>query len=138
MTDKYQTQWAGQFYSAAELVRRGYLVSFTLGNAPGTDLHVTSPKGVSFRVECKSMRTRTTWLFKVKPDDEDRYFVFCFIPSAESIYPSFYVLTNQQALDTIESKKLRVRSQRGATSDWSDASFGDIKKFEGLWNSLPG
>ena len=37
---RYCVQWAAQFFVAAELTRRGYIVSFTLGNAPETDLHV--------------------------------------------------------------------------------------------------
>lgn len=48
---RYQTQWAGQFYVAAELTRRGYIVSFTLGNAPTTDLLARVPEGEAFSVE---------------------------------------------------------------------------------------
>lgn len=31
---RYRTQWLTQLYTAAELTRRGYLLSLTLGNAP--------------------------------------------------------------------------------------------------------
>jgi len=42
-TRKYLPQWACQFYAAAELTRRGYLVSLTFGNAPVADLLVVNP-----------------------------------------------------------------------------------------------
>ncbi|MCY2927433.1 MAG: hypothetical protein NT031_18755 [Planctomycetota bacterium] len=34
-TSGYSTQWAGQFYVAAELTRRGYTVAFPLGRGSG-------------------------------------------------------------------------------------------------------
>jgi len=50
-TTRYKTQWAAQFFAAAELTRRGYLVSLTFGNAPASGLHVQSPIGTQFTVE---------------------------------------------------------------------------------------
>ena len=58
LSKRYQTQWAGQFYVAAELTRRGYLVSLTLGNAPVVDLLVVSPDGEHFGVDVKGQSTR--------------------------------------------------------------------------------
>jgi len=54
---KYFTQWASQFYVAAELVRRGYLVSLSFGNAPVVDLLVQSPKGILFTIDVKGQTT---------------------------------------------------------------------------------
>jgi hypothetical protein len=49
----HQTQWAAQFAVASELCKRGYEVSFTMGNTtPIADLMVVSPIGgeiVDFR-----------------------------------------------------------------------------------------
>jgi hypothetical protein len=42
----HQTQWAAQFAVASELCKRGYEVSFTMGNTtPIADLMVVSPVG---------------------------------------------------------------------------------------------
>jgi len=49
--DRYRTQWATQFFPAAELTRRNCRVSPTLGNALDMDLIVVSPKGVHFSVD---------------------------------------------------------------------------------------
>jgi len=40
---RHFSQWSSTFYAAAELTRRGYLVSMALGMAPKTDLLVESP-----------------------------------------------------------------------------------------------
>ena len=54
---RYRTQWATQFYVAAELTRRGYLVSLTFGNAAVSDLLVSSPSGNNFTVDTKGQST---------------------------------------------------------------------------------
>jgi hypothetical protein len=44
-----RTQWAAQFLAASELVRRYYVVSFTMGNnTPDADLMVGTQTGGSF------------------------------------------------------------------------------------------
>jgi hypothetical protein len=47
-------QWAAQFFVAAELTRKGYIISFTLGNTSETDLHVSNiDLSTQFRVDVK-------------------------------------------------------------------------------------
>jgi hypothetical protein len=59
MRRSYQTQWAGQFGVAHELVRRGYLVTFTTGNARDDDLLCLSQSGDAFSVQVKSLSSKT-------------------------------------------------------------------------------
>jgi hypothetical protein len=97
MTDKpkthtaYHTQWAGQFYVAAELTRRGYYVTFTLGNAPRTDLLAASPKGRTFRVEVKTQATKNFWLIRRHPVEPDHFYILVFLPKQGC--PEFFILT---------------------------------------------
>lgn len=58
---RYKTQWSTQFFVAAELTRRGYLVSLTFGNAAITDLLVQSPRGVNFTIDVKGQSNRSFW-----------------------------------------------------------------------------
>ena len=60
----HQTQWAAQFAVASELCKRGYEVSFTMGNAaPVADLMVVSPvQREMFLVDVKG-------LYRVQPLD---------------------------------------------------------------------
>ena len=65
---KYQTQWASQFFAAAELIRRGDQVALTLGNAPVTDLLVVSPEGIHTRNTSKHLGVDV----EIKPEHLDR------------------------------------------------------------------
>jgi len=55
------TQWAGQFETALELTRRGFLVSLTLGNTPDTDLFCGRVEGGAFRIAGTSFPTRMVY-----------------------------------------------------------------------------
>lgn len=79
---KYQSQWAAQFYAAAELTRRGYLISLTLGNAPRSDLLAVSPKGTQFKVQVKGQAVQSSWL--VQNVDKREEFVLDICLSSET------------------------------------------------------
>jgi len=61
---KHQTQWSGQFGVAHELTRRGYLVTFTMGNAPIADILCKSPQGHTFAAQVKSLKTKNYFLYQ--------------------------------------------------------------------------
>ena len=107
---KYQTQWASQFYVAAELSRRGYLVSLTLGNAPVADLLVVSPKQHSFMVDVKGQSTRNFWLIQRREPNEDLYFVLVYLPK-DNEPPRFFVLSSTELMKRREEYLLkRIRT----------------------------
>lgn len=62
----HQTQWAAQFAVASELCKRGYEVSFTMGDTtPVADLMVVSPKtGGMFLVDVKGLYSMNPWQVK--------------------------------------------------------------------------
>src|SRR5258706_15584747 len=72
-TEKIQrSQWTAQFVAAAELVRNGYVVSFTMGNrTPLADLMVGRQDVTSlFWVDVKGLGSNNSWLVKrqgIKP-----------------------------------------------------------------------
>src|SRR5947208_726636 len=92
------TQWAGQFGVAHELCRRGYLVTFTMGNAPEVDLLCRSPKGKDFAVQVKSLSSKTSFIFgRGVVDDKrdecnDLYFVFVLLPQDHLERAEYYVV----------------------------------------------
>jgi len=136
MTGKrYFTQWAAQFFIAAELTRRGYLIALTLGNAPRTDIIVTSPSGHSFRVECKGMRSKGAWLFKAKKGIK-LWFVFCYIP--KSGYPDYYILSNEEASEKLEDYK-RHHPNQASLDKWPGCNWKDIanEDYKEKWDKLP-
>lgn len=125
--NRHHTQWAGQFGVAHELVRRGYLVAFTLGNALGTDLLCQSPEEKSFSLEVKTLSSRTYYLCQdhLQEPNESRHFVFVFLPSSTEKRPEYYVFNNQQFLEVVEEQKeLTKASEAKRGKPYADFSFG--------------
>lgn len=135
---RFQTQWIGQFGVAAELIRRGYVVTFTLGNIPQTDLVVTTPTGKGFTLEIKSQSTKNFWRFREPKVSKDSFYIFVFIPS-ETFEPlKYYIMTSQEVYaeyhkykkDTLERNPNVMDSQWGI--NWTT-----VFPHEGKWDKLP-
>ncbi len=74
---RQRTQWTAQFLAASELVRNGYVVSFTMGNhTPTADLMVGTPNTKSlFWVDVKGLSSNNAWLIKRKPTLPNLFYV---------------------------------------------------------------
>jgi len=144
-----QTQWAGQFGVGHELVRRGYMVAFTLGNAPGVDLMCQSPSKVLFIVEVKSARTKAPFLYQKvlrEKSDGNRFFVFVFLPQDPKERPEYYVLTNKEFQETaaqqeaLDAEAVKKRGKPYAES-WKTPGISykvlAAHNFRDAWPSLP-
>jgi hypothetical protein len=135
---RYFSQWSSTFYVAAELVRRGYLVSFTLGMAPSTDLLVISPSGKPFKVEVKSLRKHNYWLIgEVSPQD-DLFYALVFVPEDISHPPKFCILTSYEVKEEVENfqKNLLAKGRKITKLDYC-LPFNDAFKYENAWSKLP-
>ncbi|MHC4716931.1 MAG: hypothetical protein ACYS5V_08180 [Planctomycetota bacterium] len=132
----YQTQWASQFFVAAELCRRGYMVALTLGNAPRTDLMATSPSGRCFRVEVKGQATKSFWLIRRHPVDEDHFYVLVFIPKAGP--PDFFVLTCEELQALREEYAVRKRSEGAYRDELGGFNWTTPREHRDRWDKLPG
>jgi hypothetical protein len=141
---RHYTQWAGQFYVAAELSRRGYIVSFTFGNAPMTDLHATSPSKESFRIECKTLSSiRSSWMVgnpDTLPAAKDLFFVLVYVPLDDHEAQRYYILPSGRMKAIIGTIK-RNDIERGVPSAETYKSYGpkisEIKKYENAWDLFP-
>jgi len=136
-TKKYQTQWAAQFYAAAELTRRGYLVSLTLGNAPVADLLVISPDGRNFMVDVKGQATGNFWIIKRRPPQDNLFYILVYLPR-DGGYLKFFILSYSELMKEREEYRKRIKSKGGKYRD----SLGGINwstalKYEDRWDKLP-
>ncbi len=147
---KYQTQWAGQYGVAHELTRRGYLVSFTIGNAPKTDLICTSPSGKDFSVQVKSLKSKNYFLYQesLLSVESDLYYVFVLVPEIQNNKPilsvEYYIMNNIQFRQTVEFEKLRLKKKEERLgkpyAKFSPGIIYDTIKnsgFRDAWNNLP-
>lgn len=135
---RYRTQWAAQFYAAAELTRRGYLAALTLGNAPVTDLLVQSPARAAFRVDVKGLSSKNFWLIRERPAEEDLYFVLVYMPPAHAEPPQLFVLSSAQLMAEVRTLRERtVASGRQWNESGSGINWGTGLQFRDCWQCLP-
>jgi hypothetical protein len=145
--EKYHTQWAAQFYVAAELTRRGYLVSFTMGNAKRTDLHVENSKGESFSVQVKGAKTQKGWyVSEPKSPHGNLYYVLVYVPDEDSgsrPSPRFFVLTEAETKSVVERdvprymEKHRVSREEAEKKVQTGVAWKDANRHPERWDKLP-
>jgi hypothetical protein len=143
---RHQTQWSGQFGVAHEMTRRGYLVAFTMGNAPTVDLLCISPKKQEFSVQVKSLRSKTFFLYQksLRTPKPNLYFVFVLIPETPSQPSEYFVLNNAQfqRIDKEEDarfKKIETERGRPYAKFSPGISYGTLNRdeFRNAWHNLP-
>ena len=135
-----RTQWATQFLAAAELVRRDYTVSFTLGyNTPVADLMVGTPSGDQFWVDVKGLASRTDWLLKPKVQRKNLFYVLVYLspiaePGKARQPDQFFVLTQAEANDL----ERRYRSNRPKNKTTMPGFlFSSAEAHRDRWDKLP-
>jgi len=128
------TQWAAQFAIASELCKRGYEVSFTMGNTtPIADLMVISPKGKMFLIDVKGLYRKNPWLVKRKPVNADLFYALALVPPDAP--NQFFVLGQKDvsALIRFELKRLKRPDSYPVTGfTWKQAL-----KHKDNWPILP-
>lgn len=135
---RYRTQWAAQFYAAAELTRRGYLVSFTLGNAPVVDLLVVSPKNEHFMIDVKGLSSKNFWLVKEHEPQDDLFYILVYLPS-DSQPPNFYIISSKEMAKEINAlKQQTIDAGKDWTGSGAGINWGTAVPFKDRWNLLPG
>jgi tetratricopeptide (TPR) repeat protein len=134
---RYQTQWAAQFYVAAELTRRGYLVSLTLGNAPGADLLVVSPMGKHFEVDVKGLSSRTFWLIQRREPSDELFFVLVYLPKNHQP-PQFYIVSSEELMGKRDEYRQHIETTGGSyREDLGGINWGTALDYQDRWDTLP-
>lgn len=131
----HQTQWAAQFAVAGELCKRGYEISFTMGNCtPLADLMAVSPKRKQmFLVDVKGLYRRNPWLLKRKPTRSDLYYVLAHVPT--NAPNQFFVLTQAQANQFVLDELNRLGRKVGYPVE--GFTWNLALPFEDAWDILP-
>lgn len=134
------TQWSAQFLVASELVRRGYLVSFTMGNStPDADLVVGKPRQQPFWIDVKGQSSRSAWLIKPKQSAPSLYYVLVYLSPLASgdgtrEPDEFFVLSQG---DTAELAAQYLLSHPRDQNKLPGFGFKDPHKFRNAWDKLP-
>lgn len=135
-----RTQWATQFLAAAELVRRNYTVSFTMGNnTPTADLMVGTPTGRQFWIDVKGLSVKTDWLFRPKAIHRNLFYILVHLsqlaaPGKRREPDSFFILTQSEA-NALESAYRAARPANKTTMP--GFKFVEAEPHRDRWDKLP-
>jgi hypothetical protein len=120
----HHTQWAAQFAVASELCKRGYEVSFTMGNTtPRADLMVVSPSGKMFLIDVKGVKTKTCWLLRKKALCDNLFYAFAYVPECEP--NKFFIMAQLGVNDVVHDGPM------------PDVRWNDLRLNENAWHLLP-
>lgn len=134
---KQQLGMAGEFSVCAELLKRGYNASITMGNAKAVDVYVFTENGVR-RIEVKTTRSNkfVTGFFQKYFDPSQyhpNYWVLVHIDSQNN--SRFFILTHQEMGD--------VQMQRNGKNTWEPNPGGvdnvllkHVIEFENQWDKI--
>lgn len=123
---------SGEFFVAAELAKRNFQVSLTLGNAKGIDLYATNQITEDiFEIEVKTLRkkpncfTLNTQRLKAK-----KVFIFVYL-NGKDISPDYYIVTGEEILK--DKKKFYGAS---LNTSRETVNHGPLKDYKNCWDIL--
>ncbi len=114
--DGQKTGLAGEFFVAAELLKRGLQTSLTLGNAKSIDLFAVNDKGTQFTIQVKALRSLNYFLIDLERVQDACYYVFVVL-NKPTVPPDYYIVPGCD-----------LRSDPHKFGKW----FADYKKMPGI------
>lgn len=101
--DNQKSGLAGELFVAAELLKRDYQVSLTLGNAKSIDLFAYSePDDKTYEIQVKTLRTSNCYLLQLKDIIPDHVYVFVLLHKVGQPV-EYFILTGQEIIDHQET-----------------------------------
>jgi len=89
--DGQKSGLAGEFFVAAELLKRGLQASLTLGNAKSIDLFAINEKGTRFTIQVKALRSVNYFLIDLEGVQDACCYVFVVLNKPD-IPPDYYIV----------------------------------------------
>ena len=121
---------AGEFFVAAELLKRGIQTSVTFGNAKAIDLFARNTKtGRTFTVQVKTLRSKNSYPYPISPDRVKAEHVYVFVLLNKPDQPVQYFVVLGRIL-TDEPKRF---GRSFTDPKFSGIRPHDLQDFEGNW-----
>lgn len=131
--DRHRTQWAAQFAVASELCKLDYQVALTLGNHPGVDLMVISPKGRMFKVEVKGLYKPDYWQLRKRESEEGLFYIFAYVPDRKP--NQFFIIKQAIVNQLLDEHRAKL------PPDYPNYRWGllwtVVRDYCDKWNVLP-
>jgi hypothetical protein len=128
--DGQKTGLAGEFFVAAELLKRDLQVSITFGNAKQIDLFARHPEGKqTFTVQVKALRSKNFFPIGSKDINADHIYVFVILNKPGKPV-EYFIVRGQQLLD--EREGYRYLSD----PKFPGISPGELTQFVDAWSTF--
>jgi len=138
---RHHTGWAGALAVAAELSRRGYDASVTLGNTPALDLLCVSPSGTQFKVQVKSL-TAGNWVLIRKNTFErcpeaNLFFAVVLVPEEHERPFEYHIVTHTEACALYRTQRKARLDGQEYKPGMDGLAWGQVKPHKDRWDKLP-
>jgi len=135
------TSSAAVLATGAELSRRGYDVTFTLGNTRRVDMLCSVPDGQTFKIQVKGISTTNAFYidksFFEGDTQQDLFLVVVLVPPiGNDSQFKFFVLSHSDAKDEFLKMPTHKRDGRPYISGFG-LNWGLVKRYENAWPKFP-
>ncbi len=122
------TGLSGEYFVAAELYRRGWLVGMTIGNAKSVDVFAEKDdKRVAIQVKAIYKRKNVGWPIMLNKIKNGCFYIFVSLNADKMEHPVYYICTSKEA-----SSKVKQYETRGIIY----LSSLNSETFKGNWEKL--
>jgi hypothetical protein len=134
----HQTYAAATFATLAELSKRGFDVSMTIGNTPRTDILCSLPNASALKIEIKGISTANGFYIKKDffelPEDSRRFLIVVLVPKEDDEF-RYFILSHREAKHEFD-KMPKTRKDGRPYEEGNGLNWGSITNYENLWGTL--
>jgi len=122
------TGLSGEYFVAAELLRRGYSVGITMGNAKAIDI-LAEKEGKQFIIQVKAIfkKKNVGWPMMTDKVNENMFYVFVHLNGDKMTEPDYFIANGKEV-----KPKVKQYSTRGII----DLSTFNNEEFKNRWNKI--
>lgn len=122
------TGLSGEYFVAAELLRRGYSVGITMGNAKAIDI-LAEKDGKQFIIQVKAIfkKKNVGWPMMADKVNESIFYVFVNLNGDKMAEPDYFIATG---------KEVKLKVKQYTTRGIIDLSSMNNEDFKNKWDKL--
>ena len=126
--DRQKSGLSGELFVAAELLKREYQVSITLGTAKDIDLFAyNEDTNKSFDIQVKTLRASNCYLLKPETLTPNRVYVFVMLNKVDKAV-EYFIASGQEIIDNKQTL------YGNPDVDFAAIKIGEIRKYANRWN----
>ncbi len=124
-----QTGISGEYFAAAELIRRGFAIAITMGNTKSIDIF-GEKDNKTFKFQVKSIQSKKSISFNLSRDSvfNECYYIFVNLNADTLTAPEFFIMKGSDV-----KKHLKLAN---SGRDWIDINYLKKNSFENKWEVI--